>query len=55
MKRWRRRHRRKGAALGDLAVMLALGGDGRADLSVLRDQQELVGTLASDPTAWGPK
>ena len=38
--------------LRDLAVMLALGGDCLADLSVLRDQQELFGTVASDPTAW---
>jgi hypothetical protein len=48
----RRRQHCPGTVLRDLAVMLALGGDCLADLSVLRDQQELFGPVASDPTAW---
>lgn len=36
----------------DLAVMLADGGEAIADLAVLRDQAELFGQVASDPTAW---
>jgi hypothetical protein len=38
--------------LGDLAVMLADGGDCLSDLAVLRDQPELFGPVASTPTAW---
>jgi hypothetical protein len=36
----------------DLAVMLADGGAAIADLAVLRDQAQLFGPVASDPTAW---
>src|SRR3954466_11685125 len=36
----------------DLAVMIADGGQAIADLAVLRDQAELFGQVASDPTAW---
>jgi hypothetical protein len=36
----------------DLAVMLADGGDAIADLAVLRNQADLFGPVASDPTAW---
>ena len=36
----------------DVAVMLADGGQAIADLAVLRDQPELFGAVASDPTAW---
>ena len=36
----------------DLAVMLADGGEAIADLSVLRDQAELFGPVASPATAW---
>jgi hypothetical protein len=36
----------------DLAVMLADGGEAIADLAVLRNQAELFGAVASDPTAW---
>jgi hypothetical protein len=36
----------------DLAVMIADGGQAIADLAVLRDQPELFGAVASDPTAW---
>jgi Transposase DDE domain group 1 len=36
----------------DLAVMIADGGQAIADLAVLRDQAQLFGRVASDPTAW---
>jgi len=36
----------------DLAVVLADGGQVIADLAVLRDQADLFGAVASDPTAW---
>jgi hypothetical protein len=36
----------------DLAVMLADGGEAISDLAVLRDQAQLFGPVASDPTAW---
>lgn len=36
----------------DLAVMLADGGEAIADLSLLRDQREVFGPVASTPTAW---
>lgn len=36
----------------DLAVMLADGGEAIADLAVLRNQPDLFGYVASDPTAW---
>lgn len=36
----------------DLAVMLADGGEAISDLAVLRDQVDLFGPVASDPTAW---
>jgi hypothetical protein len=36
----------------DLAVMIADGGEAIADLAVLRDQAELFGPVAPDPTAW---
>lgn len=36
----------------DLAVMLADGGEAITDLAVLRNQTELFGPVASDPTAW---
>ena len=36
----------------DLAVMLADGGEAIADLAVLRDQAQMFGPVASDPTAW---
>jgi DDE family transposase len=36
----------------DLAVMLADGGEAICDLAVLRDQAQLFGPVASDPTAW---
>ncbi|MGV9565122.1 IS1380 family transposase [Streptomyces sp. NPDC003480] len=36
----------------DLAVMLADGGEAIADLALLRDQAEVFGPVASNPTAW---
>ena len=36
----------------DVAVMIADGGEAIADLAVLRDQADLFGAVASDPTAW---
>jgi hypothetical protein len=48
----RRRRHPDAAVLGDLAVVLADGGDCRSDLVVLRDQPELFGPVASTPTAW---
>jgi hypothetical protein len=36
----------------DVAVMIADGGAAIADLAVLRDQADLFGAVASDPTAW---
>lgn len=36
----------------DVAVMLADGGQAIADLAALRDQPQLFGAVASDPTAW---
>ncbi len=36
----------------DLAVMLADGGEAIADLALLRDQAEVFGPIASNPTAW---
>ncbi|GIH01628.1 hypothetical protein Pma05_82000 [Plantactinospora mayteni] len=41
-----------GRVAADLAVMIADGGEAIADLAVLRDQAELFGVVASDPTAW---
>ena len=41
-----------GRVLVDLAVMAADGGTSLSDLRVLRDQPELFGQVASDPTAW---
>ena len=41
-----------GRVLADLAVMIADGGDALAHLAVLRDQDKLFGTVASDATAW---
>ena len=41
-----------GVVLRDVAVMLADGGDGVADLAVLRDQPQLFGRVPPDETAW---
>jgi hypothetical protein len=50
--RQRRSAHDPGRVLVDLAVMVADGGKSLSDLKVLRDQPELFGTVASDPTAW---
>lgn len=50
--RQRRSAHDPGDVLVDVAVMLADGGDSLSDLKVLREQPELFGEVASDPTAW---
>jgi hypothetical protein len=50
--RLRRRGHDPGRVAVDLAVMLADGGEAIADLAVLRNQPDLFGPVASDPTAW---
>jgi hypothetical protein len=47
----RQRRHSPGRVIGDLAVMLADGGDCLSDLSGLREQQRLFGDVASDSTA----
>jgi hypothetical protein len=42
----------RGRVLADAAVMIADGGRVMSDLAVLRDQGELFGSVASDPTLW---
>ena len=42
----------RGRVLADLAVCIADGGRVLSDLAALRDQAELYGPVASDPTAW---
>ena len=42
----------RGRVLTDAAVMIADGGRVMSDLGVLRDQGELFGPVASDPTLW---
>ncbi len=41
-----------GVVLAQLAVSLADGGDCLADIAVLRNQPDLFGRVASDPTVW---
>jgi Transposase DDE domain group 1 len=48
----RRRRHDPGRVLTQLAVMLADGGDCLSDLATLRDEPQLFGDVASDPTAW---
>jgi hypothetical protein len=48
----RRRGHDRGEVLVDLAVMIADGGEAISDLATLRDQPELFGPVASNPTAW---
>jgi hypothetical protein len=48
----RRRGHDRGHVLVDLAVMIADGGDAISDLAVLRNQPDLFGQVASNPTAW---
>ncbi len=42
----------RGTVLAQLSMMLASGGRSLSDLRVLRDQPDLFGQVASDPTAW---
>ena len=42
----------RGRVLTDAAVMIAAGGRVMSDLAALRDQGELFGPVASDPTLW---
>jgi hypothetical protein len=42
----------RGRVLADIAVTIADGGRVLSDLAVLRDQGELFGPVASDPTLW---
>jgi hypothetical protein len=48
----RRRGHDRGRVLVDLAVMIADGGEAISDLATLRNQPELFGEVASNPTAW---
>jgi hypothetical protein len=50
--RQRRSAHDPGVVLCHLAVSLANGGDCLADIAVLRNQPELFGSIASDPTVW---
>jgi hypothetical protein len=42
----------RGRVLADTAVLIADGGRVMLDLATLRDQAELYGPIASDPTLW---
>ena len=42
----------RGRVLADAAVLIADGGRVLSDLAMLRDQSELFGPVASDPTLW---
>ncbi len=48
----RRRGHDRGEVLVDLAVMIADGGETISELAVLRNQPDLFGAVASNPTAW---
>lgn len=50
--RRRRSRHDPGVVLAHLAVSLADGGDCLADIAVLREQPELFGSVASDPTVF---
>jgi hypothetical protein len=50
--RQRRSAHNPGRVLVDLAVSVADGAASLSDLKVLRDQPDLFGSVASDPTAW---
>ena len=50
--RERRSRHDPGRIVRDLALSLADGGDCLADLRALRDQETLLGEVASDATAW---
>ncbi len=42
----------RGRVLADAAVLIADGGRVHSDVAMLRDQGELFGPVASDPTLW---
>ncbi len=42
----------RGRVLVDVAVLIAGGGEAIADIDVLRHQSEVLGSVASAPTAW---
>jgi hypothetical protein len=42
----------RGQVVTDLAVMIADGGEAISDIAILGDQKELLGPVASMPTAW---
>jgi len=42
----------RGRVLVDIAVLIADGGRVLSDLATLRDEGELYGPVASDPTLW---
>ena len=42
----------RGRVLADTAVLIADGGGVLSDLAILRDQTQLFGPVASDPTLW---
>jgi len=42
----------RGRVLADTVVLIADGGTVMSDLATLRDQGELFGPMASDPTLW---
>jgi hypothetical protein len=48
----RRRRHDPGRVLVDLAITLAAGGECVSDLKVIRNQPDLFGPVASQPTAW---
>jgi hypothetical protein len=48
----RRRGHDPGRVIRDLAVMLVDGGECVSDLGVVREQETLFGSIASDSTAW---
>ena len=50
--RQRRSAHDPGRVLVDLVLNVAGGGTSMSDLKVLRNQPEVFGTVASDPTAW---
>jgi hypothetical protein len=42
----------RGQVVTDLAVMIADGGEAISDIAILGDQKQLLGPVATMPTAW---
>jgi hypothetical protein len=42
----------RGRVLADVATMIAAGGEAIADIDILRHQRDVLGAVASAPTAW---